>query len=194
MADRVICAIPFSTLRRVDVQPAFSAAKQRAINELPYTSIARMFLQSRTKFWTAAGLPGMTNTDLPVMWVWEPTYSQPGPRGIMEAHMAGPQARKVTAMRESERLEFALDNLEKIYPGMRKNYEGGVSKCWDEDEWSRGDYAWFKPGQFTSLVPHIARPEGRVHFAGEHASAWPGWMQGALDSGLRAAREVSEGR
>jgi monoamine oxidase len=41
-------------------------------------------------------------------------------------------------------------------------------------------------------LPHIATPEGRVHFAGEHASSWPGWMQGALESGNRAAREVND--
>jgi len=41
-----------------------------------------------------------------------------------------------------------------------------------------------------SLLPHIARPEGRLHFAGEHASAWPGWTQGALASGVRAAQEI----
>lgn len=62
--------------------------------------------------------------------------------------------------------------------------------CWDEDEWARGGYAWFKPGQIFSLMPYIARPEGRVHFAGEHTSAWPGYMQGALESGVRAAGEI----
>lgn len=67
-----------------------------------------------------------------------------------------------------------------------------MSKCWDEDEWSRGAYAWFKPGQMISLMPYIARPEGRVYFAGEHTSAWFGFMQGALESGIRAAREIEQ--
>ena len=89
-------------------------------------------------------------------------------------------------------MSFALEQMEKVYPAIRENFEVGASKCWDEDEWARGDYAWFKPGQMTSLIPHIARPEGRIHFAGEHASAWPGWMQGALESGNRAAREINE--
>jgi monoamine oxidase len=43
-----------------------------------------------------------------------------------------------------------------------------------------------------TLLPAIARPEGRVHFAGEHTSPWAQWMQGALESGLRAAREIRE--
>src|SRR5262249_13610365 len=61
-----------------------------------------------------------------------------------------------------------------------------------EDEWSRGAYSWFRPGQMTTLLPHIARTEGRLLFAGEHASDHPGWMQGALASGVRAAREINE--
>ncbi|MHC4903430.1 MAG: FAD-dependent oxidoreductase [Planctomycetota bacterium] len=44
----------------------------------------------------------------------------------------------------------------------------------------------------AGLLPHAATPEGRIHFAGEHTSAWHGWMQGALASGVRAAREVHE--
>jgi monoamine oxidase len=45
-----------------------------------------------------------------------------------------------------------------------------------------------------SLLPHIARPEGRVHFAGEHTSMWPGWMQGALESGNRVAHEIKQAK
>ena len=79
-----------------------------------------------------------------------------------------------------------------ILPAISEHYEGGASVCWDEDVWARGAYAWFKPGQMESLLPHIARPEGRVHFAGDHTSPWPGWMNGALQSGARAAREVNQ--
>jgi monoamine oxidase len=192
IGDRVICAIPFSVLKRIEVAPSFSPQKQAAISQLPYTSVARVFLQSKTRPWKEQGIPGAGNTDLPVMWVWDPTVNQPGPRGILESYMAGQQARQVTAMREAERISFSLEHMEKVYPGIRVNFEAGATKCWDEDEWSRGDYAWFKPGQMTALIHHIAKPEGRVHFAGEHASAWPGWMQGALESGNRAAREIND--
>ena len=192
MADRLVCAIPFSVLKHIEVSPRFSPEKQRAIAELPYTSVARVYLQSRRRFWTDQGLEGNAYTDLPIMAVFDSTYNQPGTRGILHSYMAGPSARRATALKEAERITFTLEQMEKVYPGMRENFEGGASKCWDEDEWARGDYAWFKPGQLSSLTPHIARPEGRTHFAGEHASAWPGWMQGALESGNRAAREVNE--
>ena len=58
---------------------------------------------------------------------------------------------------------------------------------WDE---RTGWQGWFRPGDLTTMTPHIARPEGRLHFAGEHASRLPGWIQGAIESGQRAADEV----
>jgi monoamine oxidase len=120
------------------------------------------------------------------------TVNQPGPRGIMMSFQAGDQARRTAGLSEDERLAVALREMEKVYPGMVANYEGGTSYSWDLDQWARGDYAWMRPGQFTALEPFIGAPEGRVYFAGEHASPWPGWMQGALWSGLRAARGIME--
>ncbi len=191
-ADYLICAIPFSVLRQIEVTPRFSADKRRAIEELPYISVTRVFLQSRSRFWVQEGLGGFAATDLPILNTGHVTLAQPGTRGILESFTTGPRAREVSAMKESERVDFTLEQMEKVYPGMRENFEGGSSICWDAERWSRGASIWFKPGQMTSLLPHIGRPEGRVHFAGEHASRWPGTMQGALASGVRAAREINE--
>ena len=191
-ADYLICAIPFTMLKEIEISQPFSPAKQRAIRELPYTSVARVYLQSRREFWNDEGLGVSAYTDLPVMAIINSTLNQPGTRGILESYSAGERARAVTAMKESERLNFTLEQVEKVYPAIRKNFEGGASVCWDEERWARGAYAWFKPGQMTELLPHIARAEGRIHFAGEHTSDWPGWMQGAFQSGHRAAREINE--
>jgi monoamine oxidase len=189
-ADYVICAIPFSVLKQVEVVPQFSPQKRKAIEELQYTSVARVLMQSGRKVWVDQGLSGEAYTDLPVMLVAEATSNQQGRRGILFANMTGPQARRLTSMPERERLNFTVKTTEQLFPGLSQHFEGGLSKCWDEDEWARGGYAWFKPGQIFSLMPAIARAEGRVHFAGEHTSAWPGYMQGALESGIRAAREI----
>ena len=191
-ADRIICTIPFSVLRQVEVSPKFSIEKQKAIDQLPYNSYARVFLQSRRKFWLEEGLEGRAFTDYPRVNIVDGTSSQLGIRGILRATMGGPEARQMAVMKESERIGFVLKAMEKVHPHIRKNFEGGVSKWWDEDDWARGAYSWFRPGQMTELLPHIGKAEGRVHFAGDHASAWPGWMQGALESGNRAAREVNE--
>ena len=189
--DYLVCAIPFSVLKDVEVSPPFSPAKQKAIRELPYTSAARVYLQSKSEFWSREGLGISAYTDLPVMAIVNSTLNQKGTRGIIDAYAAGASARRITEMKEAERLRFTLSEIEKVYPAIRKNFEGGTSVCWDEEKWSRGAYAWFKPGQMIELLPHISRPEGRIHFAGEHASSWPGWMQGAFQSGHRAAREIN---
>jgi len=190
--DYLICAIPFSVLRHINVAPRFSAGKQKAVEHLPYFSAARVSLQSRKKFWKDAGLSGFADTDLPVGEVFDMTTNQTGQRGILQSYMGGRTARAVTAMKEDERVRFVLAQMEKVYPGIAENFEGGASKCWDEDVWSRGASSWYKPGQMSELWPHVARAEGRIHFAGDHTSAWIRWMQGALQSGNRAAREVND--
>ena len=189
--DYLICAVPFSVFRRIEVAPPFSPEKRRAIDELPYNSIARIFLQTRNRFWTRQGLSGYGLTDHP-MEIWAPAFDQPGERGILLCYIRGALARGVTAMAEPERIRYGLAELERLFPGLRENLEGGASKCWDQDEWSRGAAAEFHSGQMTALLPHVSRPEGRVFFAGEHASARPGWMQGALESGVAAAREINQ--
>jgi len=190
--DYVICAVPFSVQKDIEVAPAFSVEKQRAIEQLPYLSASKIFLQTKKRFWADEGLSGFATTDLPISQVWDMTYTQPGTRGILQAFPLSLHSRRVTGMSENERISFALEQMEKTYPGTRNHFEGGVTKCWDEDEWAHGVSAYYKPGQFSSLLPHVARPEGRIHFAGEHTSVWiDGWMQGALESGNRVALEVN---
>ncbi len=190
-ADYAICTIPFSVLRHVEVAPPLSPPKRAAIEQLPYASIARVYLQSRQRFWAEEELEAV-NTDLPIKWLFDITAPQRGPRGVLEADAVGAAGRRIGAMSERERIDVALDAMELLFPGRRALIEVGASKCWDEDPWARGAYAYFRPGQMRSLQPHIARPEGRIHFAGDHTSAWMGWIEGALESGLRAAREVHE--
>ena len=76
------------------------------------------------------------------------------------------------------------------FPDVRKEFDKGVVHHWGTERWSRGSFVAFRPGQMAALMADMARPEDRLHFAGEHTSPWMGWMEGALESGERAAREV----
>jgi monoamine oxidase len=193
VGDRLICAVPFTVQRNIEVAPAFSLEKQQAVEQLPYMSVSKIFLQSKNRFWAREGLSGFATTDLPISEVWDVTYNQPGARGILQALPMSLHSRRVTGMSEKERIDFALEQVATIFPGMREHFESGVTKCWEEDEWARGAWCYYKPGQFSWLLPHVARPEARIHFAGEHTSIWlGGWMQGALESGNRVAREVND--
>ena len=77
-------------------------------------------------------------------------------------------------------------------PGISADFNGRAwLDEWSADPWSRGSYAAFLPGQVTGFLGAIARAEGGLHFAGEHTSvAYQGFLEGAVDSGERCAREV----
>jgi monoamine oxidase len=188
--DFVVCTIPFSVLRRIKIIPGFTLAKDTAIHELQYTSISRVYLQVSERFWHAAKIPAPVSTDLPIMNVDEPSAVQAGSRGILETYMAGARARHLNGMSEEERLQFATTELAKVYPEAGRYIERGCTICWDNEPWSRGDFAWFRPGELANLSEVIRAPEGKIHFAGEHTSDWPGWMQGALTSAARVVDEI----
>jgi monoamine oxidase len=115
---------------------------------------------------------------------------------IWQAYMVGTLSKEVTQMPKDKRVDFFLKQMELIpeYKGIKKCYQSagshGTSRCWDEEKWTRGAYPLFRPGQMMKLMPHIASPEGRVFFAGDHTSGRPGWIEGALQSGHRVVKEI----
>ncbi|HSB12459.1 MAG TPA: FAD-dependent oxidoreductase [Blastocatellia bacterium] len=191
-ADRVICTLPFPVLKNIEVSPAFSEDKQRAINELKLTPVTRTYLQFRSRVWEQAGLSGYGLTDLPIQNTYSPTLTQGGKRGILASYAGGQRALDLGGMSESDRQSFVLQKMGSLFSGINSRFDSGLSYLWHEDPWARGGFAYFEPGQMTTLLPIAQRPEGRVHFAGEHTSAWHGWMNGALESGNRAAEEVND--
>ncbi len=190
-ADRVVCAVPLTVLATVEVSPPLSAARRRAAKELKYASVSRVYLQSRTRVWQKYHPTVRTTTDNPRVLFEDHTDTQTNSRrGIVESHTFGAEARQVAALPEKERLNRSVNQLEKLFPGYEKEFEGGASVCWDEDQFSRGAYVDYRPGQVTEHFAQLAAPEGRIHFAGEHTSKMFASMEGALESGRRAAAEI----
>ena len=183
-ADAVLVTIPFSVLRKVDL-PALSERKRDVIGRVHYDAVSRVYLQTKNRFWEARGLNGFAFTEGAIE-IWQPTWSQPGPRGILMTYARPGEAERITSLKENDRIETTLKQLDGIFSGLRANFERGATKCWLDDEWSRG--AWAYVG-FTDFLTAIST-EDRIHFAGEHLSPWPSWMQGALSSGLRAMKEI----
>jgi monoamine oxidase len=93
-------------------------------------------------------------------------------------------------MDQDELNRVTVAEMERVHPGLSEQLECVVAKCWDNDRWQRGAFTLYRSGEHSLFAP-ACRSEGSILFAGEHASAWPGWMQGALLSGMRAAREVN---
>ena len=194
-AERVVCTIPFSILRHIEIDPPLSPPKREVVYGLEYHPVTRVYLQVSQRFWESEGVTGGALTDLPIGQVQEHPIFRTGAEGdrtLLEAHVRGDVAPVLDAMAEDERLRFVLTEMEKVHPGVSKYYEGGQSKSWQNDPWSRGAFSSFRPGQMTGWLPKIVRPEGRIHFAGEHTSIFPATLEGAVESGARAAREIEE--
>ncbi len=199
-ADRVVCAAPFGALRDVEMGP-LDEQKRRVIGELPQTSVTRAFLEFDRPYWHDAGLIGVASTDLPEndgaarpgLWMEDASMlAPPGSGAVLDCYAVGPLARALAPMDDAERTHLILAQVERAMPGAEAAFTGrSICVCWDEEPYTRGDYCWFEPGQMAKMQPHLARPCGRIHFCGDHTSALPGWIQGALESGVRAAAEVA---
>jgi monoamine oxidase len=193
--DYAVCAVPFPVLRHIEVLDPFTQGKQRAIRQLNYAASTKVLFQVRRRFWeTDDGiLGGSTVTDLPIRRINYPTPDPSTERGVLLASYTWSQdALQWGAMDEETRLEEALDDVARIHPQIRDEYEVGASHAWYGDRWARGAFALFEAGQQSRLHADIVKPEGRIHFAGEHCSLYHAWIQGALESGIRAARAIHE--
>ena len=193
--DYIVCALPAAVCSSVEVAPALSAARRAALTELGSLPMARVFLQTARRFWLERGETGWAATDDP-MDIWDYSRGQSGHRGVLGAYLSGRIAHDVTRLDQPARGRFVLERMERAHPGTAEHFEGSVSHSWIDDPWARGASAEFQAGQLTRHYRALRAPEGRIFFAGEYTSPWSGWMNGALESGHRTAREIlaREGR
>ena len=193
--DYAIITVPFPVLRHVEVLKPFSRAKQRAIRQLHYDASAKIFFQTRRRFWeTDEGIyGGGTVTDLAIRNLFYTNYGKDTGRGILLASYTWSEdAQRWGSLAPHERIEQALENVAVIHPQIKDEFEAGASHMWHDDPYAGGAFALFDPGQQTLLHDEIVKPEGRIHFAGEHASLYHAWIQGAFESGLRAAMAIHQ--
>jgi len=191
--DYAILTLPFPVMRHIEVLKPFSTAKQRAIRQLHYDASAKVFLQSKRRFWEEDEqiFGGGTVTDMAIRNLYYPEHGRETGRGVLLASYTwGEDAQRWGSLDPAERIRQAIENVAVIHPQIIENFEAGASKMWHDDEFAGGAFALFDPGQQTLLYDPITQPEGRIHFAGEHTSLAHAWIQGAIESGLRAAQAI----
>lgn len=190
--DRVLCTVPLTVLSKINFSPALSSEKQAAMNgEFRYAPATRIYIQFKNRFWENSSLNGWGNTDLPEE-IWQPSWDLSGNTGVLMSYLRWSAAEDMDILSDNARNNAVLNRWENFFSGSISNFDIGVSKSWAEDEWSSGAWASPTSEQNNSLSDYIGLSEGKIHFAGEHASGDRGWMQGALFSGLRAATEIKE--
>jgi monoamine oxidase len=188
-ADAVICTIPFGVLRHIAVIPEWSPEKRKVIDGLVYGPVVRATFQVNQRYWEDEGLNGFGSSDKNFE-VWHPTYGKPGKRGLLQSYCYEDYAHWLDQLDEAKRTEQLIADMDEVHPGLRQHLETVVTKSWANDPYQRGAFVVYHPHQ-QQWYADICRRDGRIWFAGEHASPWPGWMQGAIASGMKAAREVS---
>jgi monoamine oxidase len=189
--DYIVFALPATLLRRIPITPSLPAQQHEAIGRLKYGRAAKTLMQFAKRFWVAPGRPRAFGSALPFGAVWDGNENQRGTAGIL-ALLAGGGASAATqtivAKDGPAGLTRALDWL----GAKDQQVIGSRQIVWEQDPYARGGYAYFDPAFDPAIRAWLARPAGRIFFAGEHTSMkWQGYMNGAVESGRRAAAEVA---
>ena len=189
--DYLILALPATTLRRVPITPALPAQQHDAIARLKYGRATKTLLQFSRRFWRIPGRPRAFGSALPFGAVWDGNEQQRGRAGILALLAGGSASEAAQAILAREGARGVADTLDWL-GSQGSELLGARQVAWEHDPFARGGYAYFDPGFDPTLRHWLARPCGRLFFAGEHTSIkWQGYMNGAVESGRRAAAEIA---
>jgi monoamine oxidase len=188
-ADDVVLAAPVSTWNRIAFEPALPG------DLVPQMGTNTKFLMAvKGRFWEPEKLSSRSLTDGPINVTWEDTNGQPGEKGAcLTAYAGGPMADLAAGWKPEERQAKYLELVEELYPGITEQLVEARFINWHNDALARGSYSFPAPGQVTTIGPVLQAGLGRLHFAGEHCCpAFIGYMEGALQSGVRLARRLAQ--
>ncbi|XP_064614339.1 putative L-amino-acid oxidase YobN isoform X1 [Liolophura sinensis] len=191
LGDAVILTVPIPVLRQMDVP--LSSDQERALNFVSYESSTKILLQYEKRFWQEEfGIQGgMTRTNLPIGQVhypdWEKSGISPKSRGILVCYTWEQDAVVMASMSDNDAIRSAVRQIEKLHPGSEKYFEVGARQAWTRDPAAQGAYAFLRPGEFSNALSALVKPTPPIFLAGEALSWTNGWIQGAIESGLRAA-------
>jgi monoamine oxidase len=189
-ADKIICAIPFSVLRDFVFEPALPETKLRAVKELAYTQITKIYLEAERKGWDDAGYGTSVWTDTAAERIFAGAPSIQSVNRIYTMWMEGAGAMAADKISDKKRITWGRKIFGATLPVMAGKARRAATVSWGNDRFARGAYSHFTVGQLSALQPHLKAPVGPVHFAGEHTAEEAPGMEGALESAERAVAEI----
>lgn len=189
-AHYVIVTVPASKIPSLEFDPPLHPRQRSAITTLRYGPVTKTLLQCGRRFWRRRGLASAYGTDLPIGAVWDGNEEQGRRAGILCLMAGGSASAEMREILANEGPPGLLRRLNWL-GASRATVLATHTVSWEQDPWVGGGYAVFDPHYDPALRQWLARPHGRILFAGEHTSLrWQGYMNGAIESGLRAAAEV----
>lgn len=191
-ARRAIVALSPALAGRIRYKPALPPARDMLTQRMPMGTAIKMMLVYDRPFWRDEGLSGFAVTDRDVPQLLYDNSPQDGSCGILLGFTEGLPARYWITRSREERQAEAIATATGCFGGEAAELREFIELSWMEQEFARGCYAGvMPPGVWTSFGPALRAPVGRIHWAGsETATSWPGYVEGALQSGERAAAEA----
>ena len=187
-ADKLICTVPTFSLKKIQWLPGLPQEKATAINALQYARINKHPVLFSERFWPE---DMDMATDLPAHYFYHATKNQPGTKGILISYTIGDKA-AVTANQDDAYHKAIINQaLQPAFGDVQNKMEKQWNYYWGNDDYSKGAYAMYGPGQWFTLRPTLAKRFLHTHFAGEHLADWQGFMEGAINTGEDAAKMIA---
>ncbi len=186
--DACICTVPARTLDRIVFDPPLPAVQSAAADKLQYARIVKNAVLFNERFWGADDFSLVS--DVTSHYYFHSTKSQPGTQGILCSYAIGEKADVLAAQNNGRRKEIITRDVLPLNQRAMELASNIQSYAWQRDLYTEGAYAFFRPGQWFTLRPILARPHGKILFAGEHLADWQGFMEGAVVTGEAAAKAL----
>ncbi len=192
-ADRVVCSVPCSVLRRIRIDPMLTGLQDKGVRTLISNAINQIHIVPKKPYWEADGLnPNMFTNSLAGMVLAEHKGAVPEDITSLTIWIRGLNAAWMDQQATDTAIAAVIGDLERQRPAAKGQLEVLGYKSWYRDPFSAGDWAVWQPGQITEFGAEVATPHGRIHFCGEHTAIANRGMEGAMESGERAAFELFE--
>jgi monoamine oxidase len=191
-ARQAIVALPPALAGRIHFSPALPSDRDMLSQRLAQGYLAKVAAVYSEPWWRAKGLTGQAlSTDGPVSATFDDSPPDGSP-GVIFGFVGGDELRRHQARSAPERRRVVLEQFVGLFGEEAAGPIDYFETIWPEERWSRGGPVGVAgPGTYLAYGPALRRPEGRIHWAGTETSTyWNGYMDGAVRSGERAAREV----
>ncbi|CAM2101666.1 unnamed protein product [Caretta caretta] len=195
-SDYVLVTATAKATRLIKFSPPLSTNKAHALRSIHYSEATKIVLVCTERFWEKEGIQGGRSvTDRPSRFVYYPSHNFPSGLGvILASYTWGDDAEFFSPLSDEKCVDVVLGDLAEIHQ-VPKNYIQSVCdkhmiKKWGLDRYSMGSFVSFTPYQFVDYSKALFQNEGRVHFAGELTAQPHGWIETAMKSAVRAARNI----
>ena len=189
LADNVVCSLPFPVLRTIAVDPPLVGAQAAAVATLPSQAMTQVYLDCASNFWDADGYsPSLFTDGIAGMVAAARRGENPGEVTGLTAWAMGGNAVRLDALSDAEAGAAVIAQIEAVRPAARGQLAFAGRQSWGASPFARGGWAYFRPGQVGRFAGAMAEPHGRIAFCGEHLARLNRGMEGAMESGERAAK------